>query len=763
MLALLMSGALSLNMFGLSAYAQTDTSTDVTVSESEGVTTTTTETTTTWTDETEDTSVSGSETTTSSQSTENGEVISESGSTVGSETTESLTDTEEKSLSTDEVDLPEGAYTSSDSETAEFESTDTGIGGTKVLTFTGTIDAESYESNLQNLYPDATITSTVLDNGTTVFTVTTTDASNVTSVSYENTGVPSVGDSYTSGDRQYTVTNVTVLYDENGTASGYTTLSRVLDEDGNFLYTESRTVNFTKVTTSNVTSTELEVRVAPTTIDVQVSLSDVLEGEDAEQNLEFVQFTDPTTFLWYTVPGNYLSKVLWIASKLTLEEDDDNLYQYLNEYIISEYQTGVRWFGHDGEEKPKYLIIGAIEHFILRDKDNNAFYAYCMDLDTNTQASAVYKLINLEDADYLTQDDIAHVRSIAKNGYWGTDAGEDADNPSVGSLKYVKKMLLEAIANGSFSYDGLTEELVNQYLNEGLAMTATQAALWKYANRNVYNTYSSIVEEDVIYSDYYSNYTYHPSENEMLVGQGLYYYLIGQEPEEATGQNTLLDSSRISGANVTLSDLIASGDYQTASALISLIFLEDVRTYSGNVDIGVWEVDENGNKVGTSPISIWNLFGGDGTYPSVTYSEDGKTVTIDGVTLEAGKKYMLSINGTQILSENVPAMFAAIEGTDTSQSMITMISGSQTIDLYILLDILMNYEEDISVTETTKQYEVTEKEWSSEWKTESDSEKTEETKNASNSIETGVAQNTMFYVIALGVSLLVILKLRRAL
>ncbi len=171
-IALLTVGALSLNLFGITAYAASDTRSEVSITESDGVTTT--ETVTTWSEESGDTIVSGNETTVSEESTVNGEAVSASGSTVGSERAESASYTE-NDLSTDEVDLPEGTYSSSDSAAAEFGSADTsqedesesedaaeseaedtedntdtetegeadteaesaGIGGTKVLTFIG--------------------------------------------------------------------------------------------------------------------------------------------------------------------------------------------------------------------------------------------------------------------------------------------------------------------------------------------------------------------------------------------------------------------------------------------------------------------------------------------------------------------------------------------------------------------------------------------------------------------------------------------------
>ena len=96
---------------------------------------------------------------------------------------------------------------------------------------------------------------------------------------------------------------------------------------------------------------------------------------------------------------------------------------------------------------------------------------------------------NLEDADYYSQEQAEQIRSIALKGYWGTvgyqtdqDGNtilDDAGNPvpKVGSLEALKATLP---ASGEFT----AEEL--ESLTDGVALTATQMAIWSICGRSIW-------------------------------------------------------------------------------------------------------------------------------------------------------------------------------------------------------------------------------------------------------------------------------------
>lgn len=87
---------------------------------------------------------------------------------------------------------------------------------------------------------------------------------------------------------------------------------------------------------------------------------------------------------------------------------------------------------------------------------------------------------------WLTEEEAKQIRTIALNGYWGTVGSQtDADGntklddngnpvPKLGSLEAMKQMLL---SSGEFTETEL------ESLNDGVAMTATQMAIWSCSNK----------------------------------------------------------------------------------------------------------------------------------------------------------------------------------------------------------------------------------------------------------------------------------------
>ena len=105
-----------------------------------------------------------------------------------------------------------------------------------------------------------------------------------------------------------------------------------------------------------------------------------------------------------------------------------------------------------------------VQHAILKNQATDELVTvYCADVFTQTVDSASYNVVNLEDATYYDPDQAAMIRAIAMNGYWGTDD----------SFERVKDMMVES---GKF-----TEEEI-ELLTPGVALTATQYAIWTFSN-----------------------------------------------------------------------------------------------------------------------------------------------------------------------------------------------------------------------------------------------------------------------------------------
>ena len=124
----------------------------------------------------------------------------------------------------------------------------------------------------------------------------------------------------------------------------------------------------------------------------------------------------------------------------------------------------------EGEPANKNYFAAAydtIQTLVLSDAKGNLSTAYCVDQTTKTEKGFSYIMKNMEDETYYDNDNAPMIRSIAWNGYWATSSG-------LGSLSYVKQKLL---ASGQF-----TQEEVDA-LTDGIAMTATQYAIWTFSNK----------------------------------------------------------------------------------------------------------------------------------------------------------------------------------------------------------------------------------------------------------------------------------------
>ena len=148
--------------------------------------------------------------------------------------------------------------------------------------------------------------------------------------------------------------------------------------------------------------------------------------------------------------------------------------------------------------------------FAMKDRNGQAYYGYCCDLDTPTNDGFYYTIANLEDSDYYgSEESEAHIRSIVMNGYWGTTGIPDENGDyAFGSLELLKQKLIAYIdANPELNtsltapvldrnnkYQPVVDEAGNvvtatktmkemvEGLTSGEALLATQAAIWSYAN-----------------------------------------------------------------------------------------------------------------------------------------------------------------------------------------------------------------------------------------------------------------------------------------
>ncbi|MBQ1236539.1 MAG: thioester domain-containing protein, partial [Oscillospiraceae bacterium] len=165
-----------------------------------------------------------------------------------------------------------------------------------------------------------------------------------------------------------------------------------------------------------------------------------------------------------------------VAFTLTDENGNEQKYYYgrgPGGYYHSCYNAeGVYIDGEKVSDDTVRAGWGILEQFLLIDPaTGKAVTTYCADIATSTQDGFSYNIENVEDAEYYSEEQAAMIRTVAFNGYWGTESG-------TGSLEAVKQMMRDAKEDGKPVF---TEEEINS-LTDGIAMTATQYAIWKFSN-----------------------------------------------------------------------------------------------------------------------------------------------------------------------------------------------------------------------------------------------------------------------------------------
>ena len=218
------------------------------------------------------------------------------------------------------------------------------------------------------------------------------------------------------------------------------------------------------------------------------------------------------------------SKDLYGREKITGGSSSSDLpYQWMGEYgLESSYRVNGggynTWLAHQ---------------FVLEDGNRNKYYTYCADFQTGAESGWKYAMENVEDAEYYDDEAAKHIRAIAYEGYWGTSSG-------IGSLENLKKILREK----GETVHGLTDSEIAA-LTDGQALTATQAAIWKFGNCDTNNRVNDNAISVIKYLGG-SNFTL-ASDPARSTIQKLYNYLIKQT-KDPTPRTTLLDEKTIQGA-----------------------------------------------------------------------------------------------------------------------------------------------------------------------------------------------------------------------
>ena len=328
--------------------------------------------------------------------------------------------------------------------------------------------------------------------------------------------------------------------------------------------------------------------------------------------------------------------------------------------------------GYTSLANPKVPVRWAtIEHFIMADTKTGALLTtYCVDQDTPAVEGYYYNIENLEDATYYTEAEAAMIRTIAMNGYWGTPEG-------FGSLASLKATLL---ASGEF-----TEEEV-ALLNDGMAMTATQYALWSFSNR----IKDSVEFVQVYYDeDPYEGGDPKPNTNKAAADLifKLFYYFTNMDPtpfvENTTG-NTILNKDNFMKDLKIHANALAVGhpnnldeDHSNDAYLCDLSFKMIVSPDVEQDDLVVAVRDYQGN------LLVMGRIAGELQDGEIQLVDDGTgRYTFKNIILTEGTETLdITLDGTQELNRGVYLYTSEVIDNVSSQTMVGVAEGTHKVDV----------------------------------------------------------------------------------
>ena len=406
-----------------------------------------------------------------------------------------------------------------------------------------------------------------------------------------------------------------------------------------------------------------------------------------------------------------------LKNEQTMVGPDGKTY-YLHRFDANGAANNVEGWFWDGEwvkelnSSTKYGAVWAgAQQLILVDKETGkAITAYNADITVKTRGGFGYNIENLEDSAYFSDEMAAQIRTIAANGYWGTETNE------AGSLDAMKQMLLNAVdenGNKIFTEDELAS------LNDGVALTATQMAIWACSNEKdgvefVNNHYVTNGGNGNVPKD---------KEAETKLVFKIYDYLLNLDPtaiENPTTADTIINADNfLKDMSITVIEKAMdhennkneSNEDDAYVTDLSFALVVTPSTENGD-DLVVKVVDPYGNVLASGRIAGENKEGE--TYDKLMADENGN-YTLCGITMiEGNTNFNITLEGIQNLKEGVYLYTSEIETADPattdddyrSPSAVAIASGKHEVGVSMNIAIELSVEDEIVVTEHV---------WRSEW------------------------------------------------
>ena len=311
----------------------------------------------------------------------------------------------------------------------------------------------------------------------------------------------------------------------------------------------------------------------------------------------------------------------------------------------------------------------SIEQFTITDVKRDRISAYCVDVTTPAREGFSYRISNLEDVHYYTEEEAAMIRAISGYGYWGTL------NEHYGSLDTFKENLLNS---GKF-----TQQEIDR-ITDGIALTAMQQAIWHFSN---YMDGYVFVNNYKTSKEYMYNVTEEMDQDIAALIYKIFYHLLDLDPSYIPEEDKDIGNTVVNEKNCfdKISFTLRENSDSDSDYLADFNFSFKIKPTSDNSDdLALLVLDENDNTIMVGRI-IGNLKDGEVRMEA----QDDGSFSLKDVPLNEGEQSIsFVINGEQILAHNVYMLESETrenEQNKTSQTFICVASGKHHVNVRLSL------------------------------------------------------------------------------
>ena len=434
-------------------------------------------------------------------------------------------------------------------------------------------------------------------------------------------------------------------------------------------------------------------------------------------------------FEYVYIGGGYSSQfwaAYWYTSKSADYQEEEPFYtdeDNVSYYLRQSHKVPSRYNAEGAYLKGKLVlpytssnpaVYSSIYHFTMAHPETGKLAStYCADLTTHALEGYSYNLHNLEDTNHYTKKNADKIRAVAMNGYWGIADDPETVEAEPGSLAAMQAMMRSAV-DPKTNQRVFTEDEIN-LLTDGVALTATQYAIWAQSNQmnDVEFINTHLISKDATFKNTQSTKTLGNIPESMrpkvAVLFKLYNYLANLPAmtlTENTTANTIINADNFQKSmRVIIKDKPANYANNLDDNPDNDVYLADLRfalvtkPLEGNGDdLTIRILDENNYELASGRIASSTRSGETLLVPDAQGYYTFRNIPLT----ESAWKITVALNGTQNLARGVCLYTSEVKDGETSQMMVGVAEGERSVNVKMTLT--LDFEIEDSIVETYRMW-----------------------------------------------------------